>query len=137
MTTQNQLVAAPHADADERVANDVDVPLSHGMQRQGDVLVIPLPHQQPSFAQPSADTTSIPGDGVSIVRAEATENTHLLLGDGTWSPSTNPPDVGVLHVTTAAYLIHQEHTALGIGQGSYLLRRQREHTQTGFRILSD
>jgi len=66
-----------------------------------------------------------------------TDNTHLLVGDGTWSPSTTAAVLGVVQVAISAYLLHPEHAALGIGAGRYLLRRQREHTAAGARIVSD
>jgi hypothetical protein len=57
--------------------------------------------------------------------------------DGTWSPATTGPDLGIVHVATAAYLLHPEHAALGIGAGRYQLRRQQERTPIGTRILAD
>jgi hypothetical protein len=61
----------------------------------------------------------------------------LLVGDGRWSPATTGPDLGIVHVATAAYLLHPKHAALGIGAGRYQLRRQRERTPIGTRILAD
>ena len=83
------------------------------------------------------EAAAIPAAGVVVVRGEADGDGHLLLGDGTWSPSATASDLGVVHVVTEAYLIHPEHGALGIAAGEYRLRRQREHTPAGPRPLAD
>ncbi|HET6917299.1 MAG TPA: hypothetical protein VFH56_14490, partial [Acidimicrobiales bacterium] len=86
-------------------------------QRQGDVLVLKVTTVH--GGEPL-------GKGVTVVRAETnTANTHSLHGEGMWEP--NPaadtdlvqgwltvPDDG------EAFLIHtEEHSALGIGAGTY------------------
>jgi hypothetical protein len=116
---------------------DADVRLSQGVQRQGDVLITPLPRRASAVLEQSQATVPIPADGIPVVQGEATANTHLLVGYGTWSPATTEPDLGIVHVATAAYLLHPEHTALGIGAGRYRLRRQRERTPIGTRMLAD
>ena len=115
---------------------DIDVPLLRGAQRQGDVLVLPTQDQPERMAEPQ-EAAAIPAEGVVVVRGEADGDGHLLLGDGTWSPSATAPDLGVVQVVTEAYLIHPEHGALGIAAGEYRLRRQREHTQAGPRMVAD
>jgi hypothetical protein len=108
--------------AGQELPADAEVPLSNGLQRQGDVLVLPTRDED------HQEATAIPAEGVMVVRGEAGGNGHLLLGDGSWSPSGTAPDLGVLHVATEAYLLHPEHAALGIAPGHYRLRRQREQT---------
>jgi hypothetical protein len=75
----------------------------------------------------------LPTTGITVVRAETNQaNTHSLHGDGLWEP--NPAAAtdlvqGWLTVpeTGEAFLIHtEEHAALGIGEGTYEVRRQRE-----------
>jgi hypothetical protein len=107
----------------------IDVPMLTGVQRQGDVLVLPRPNRK-------AAITPIPATGVQIVRAEASANTHMLLSwDGQCYFDTDPHGgdtgltLGTLTVPdgASAYLVHsEEHGANGIGAGTYELRRQRE-----------
>jgi hypothetical protein len=100
---------------------ELEIPILTGVQRQGDVLIVPT----------TITAGGVPlGRGVEVVRAEQGSNTHTLHGDGLWLPADRDglsqghltvPDGGV------AYLIHtEEHNALGIGPGSYDIRRQRE-----------
>jgi hypothetical protein len=118
---------------------DAEVPISNGLQRQGDVLVLPLREQEqeegPPRFQPAA---AIPAEGVMVVSGEAGGNGHLLLGDGTWAPAWGRRrHLGVVHVATEAYLLHPEHAALGLAAGDYLLRRQREQTADGPAAIAD
>lgn len=111
---------------------DIEVPVLSGVQRQGDVLVIPkaLTDKQSALLKP------VPLEGIAVVRGEATGNTHLLHGEGdvTWAPITDPRDpnavlLGVLKVAkrAVAWLIHtDEHGVTGIGPGSYVLHGKRE-----------
>lgn len=105
---------------------DAEVAVRTGNQRQGDVLILRV-------------TTSHAGQplgkkGVTVVRSEATlANTHSLHGDGLWEPNARAEQglvQGWLTVPDGgeAFLIHtQEHGALGIGAGTYEIRRQREY----------
>lgn len=104
---------------------DLEVPVLTATQRQGDVLVLKVTTRH--------DGQPLGAAGVTVVRAEtSTANTHTLHGDGRWEPS---PDAdrdlvqGWLTVPEGgeAWLIHtQEHSAVGIGPGTYEVRRQRE-----------
>lgn len=102
---------------------ELEIPVLTGAQRQGDVLIIP--------AAPHEGGRPI-GRAVEVVRSEAGSNTHCLHGDGTWVESPDAATAlvqGWLQVPEGgeAYLIHsEEHNALGIGPGSYEIRRQRE-----------
>lgn len=110
----------------------VDVPVvaagSHP-QRQGDVLVAHRP------ALPAAGTP-IPAGGVTVVRGEATGNTHTLHSwDGLCFFDVDRFGgrvglrLGTLTVPdgASAYLVHtEEHGANGIGPGTYELRSKRE-----------
>lgn len=101
---------------------ELEISVLTGAQRQGDVLIIP--------AKPREGAAI--GRGVEVVRSEAGSNTHCLHGDGTWSESPDAATALVQGWLTVpdggeCYLIHsQEHNALGIGPGSYEIRRQRE-----------
>lgn len=104
---------------------DAEVPVLTGSQRQGDVLVLAV--------DPSAEVGEPIGKGVTVVRAETNSaNTHTLHGDGLWLADPNTGTgltQGRLTVPQGgeAFLIHtEEHNAIGIGEGTYEIRRQRE-----------
>lgn len=102
---------------------EAEVSVETGNQRQGDVMVLRV-------------TTTHHGapisEGVRVVASENSPNTHTLHGDGVWewNPNAGTDLVqGWLTVPAGgeAFLIHtQEHSALGIGEGTYEIRRQRE-----------
>ena len=129
---------------DSALVDDIDIPVLAGIQRQGDVLVIP--HR--AGAGPSGQ---VPGDGVPVVRGESGGNTHLLVdmsplaGQGTeqpimWRPVSgrSGQDLGELTVPegSVAGLLHPEHGATLIGPGYYIIRRQREQADE-IRLVAD
>lgn len=101
---------------------DLEIPVLTGIQRQGDVIVVPS----------VAPVAGVPiGDGVDVVEAETDSmNSHILIGDGHWLRHSGDGLVaGTVWVPEGgeAFLIHtEEHNALGIGPGCYQVRRQRE-----------
>ena len=105
--------------------DDIDIPILSGLQRQGDVMVIP--------ADVTA-TTPVPASGIPLVRGENGGNTHAVYAaDGpvfcdTLAGSATDLRVALLVVPdgSTAYLGHPEHGFMGIGPGNYELRRQRE-----------
>lgn len=114
---------------------DLEVPIITGNQRQGDVYLLKVTRDHTKNAKP------ITKAGVVVVRAETnTANTHTLHtlsdagGDCLWqaNPQADAEDElvqGWLTVPTGseATLIHtEEHNVLGIGAGTYEIRRQRE-----------
>lgn len=111
---------------------DADIPVLAGMQRQGDLLVVPgtLPDWFVHDAQPAA--------GVTVAGSEFTENQHTLHGDGLVCPNLgrtfDDPVAWYLRVPEGgeAFLMHsEEHGALGIAAGDYEIRLQREW-ESGF-----
>lgn len=107
---------------------EAEIKVLTGNQRQGDVFVLAVTTRH--------EGTPL-GKGVVVVRAETNQaNTHSLHGDGLWEPNARAADPselvqGWLTVPAGgeAFLIHtEEHTALGIGAGTYEIRRQREYT---------
>lgn len=126
MLTLEHLIATHGVDVDAHLDRADIVPVLVGLQRQGDVIVVPV------VSRPSAGHAPIPREGVPVVRGENGGNTHLLLGGGTWRPvdslDVRPLLIGELVVSddTEAYLAHPEHGYLGIGPGVYQVRRQRE-----------
>jgi hypothetical protein len=114
---------------------DAEVPVVSGLQRQGDVIVVPTRRGNVAGAFP------VPAEGIAVVRGESGGNTHLLIADGlcSWKPSgTRDATQGTLTIDEggAAYLIHPEHGAQGIAPGQYIIRRQREQAEE-IRLVAD
>lgn len=105
---------------DDHLDRTLTIPVVTGLQRQGDVIVVP--------STANTEGTPIPGDGVAVVRGENGGNTHTLLGDGTWQSAADGLRLGYLTVPDGgvAVLAHPEHGFNRIGTGVYELRRQRE-----------
>jgi hypothetical protein len=113
---------------------DIDIPVRAGIQRQGDVLVLP--------AEVSA-STPVPASGTPVVRGENGGNTHAVIADGpvfcdTYAGSATELKVAALTVPdgSTAYLAHPEHGFMGIAPGSYEIRRQREMAEE-MRMVAD
>ncbi|WP_433796809.1 hypothetical protein [Actinoplanes sp. CA-252034] len=116
----------------------VDIPVLTGLQRQGDVAVIPV---EMAFRIDQAPPAPVPAEGIALVSGE-TGHTHLLVADGpvTWTAAPwRGRDVGMVTVAAGAvaYVLHPEHAALGCGPGEYLVRRQQEMTGNGSRLVAD
>lgn len=88
--------------------------------RQGDVYVI-------ATNAPTPDGTPIPlaGAGHKVIEGDADRNSHILNGDGTFTPGVvtdRIADYGLLEVPDAgvAFLTHTgEHGSIGFGPGRY------------------
>lgn len=114
---------------------EVEIPVLSGLQRQGDVLVVPMRAGQIAGLKP------VPREGVVVVRGENGGNTHLLVADGDVQFAPNEArgqTLGSLLVGdgAVAYLTHPEHGFNAIGTGSYTVRRQREQADE-IRIIAD
>lgn len=112
---------------------ELEVPILTGNQRQGDVYVLRVAAAREGRAI---------GAGVAVVAAEAdSANAHVLVGDGHWQRATGLSLVqGWVTVPMGgeAFLIHtEEHSALGIGPGTYEIRRQQEWTEHGWQQVAD
>jgi hypothetical protein len=107
----------------EHIEAAAEIPVLTGMQRQGDVIVLPTRKGKVAGLEP------IPAEGIAVVRGEAGGNTHLLIGSGRFAAraSRAGADLGTLVVEPgeATYLAHPEHGYQGIGPGTYIVRRQR------------
>lgn len=131
MSTVTELIQAHGVEVDEHLDREALVPVSSAMQRQGDVIVIPVGRATAESAK-----TQVPAEGVAVVRNEEGGNTHLLLADGDvrFNATTAGGDltVGYLKVgeEATAYLAHAEHGFAGIAPGTYEVRRQREQAET-------
>ncbi|MXM66853.1 hypothetical protein GR925_26335 [Streptomyces sp. HUCO-GS316] len=103
------------------------IPVTSGLQRQGDIGLIPV--GLIDYAPP-AGGDQVPVTGVPLVSAGQGGHTHLLVADGhvTWAPIDDGADVGcfTVHEGAVAYVLHPEHGAMGHAPGTYLVRRQTE-----------
>ena len=137
--TLGSLVDRHGVDVDDHLDRDLTVPISAGLQRQGDIIVIPA-----AIAGPVRDaTTPVPAAGVAVVRGENGGNTHLLLAAGdvrydALATRRGELDLGVLTVAPDAvgYLAHPEHGYAGIAPGTYTIRLQREQADE-IRLVQD
>lgn len=130
-----------HADVLERLditppdaaIADIEVPVLTGPQRQGDIGIFP----RPRLGKAELDRmTPVPVEGVTVVRGEATGNTHILLADVDstvlWAPHVGldgDVTLGVLAVDegSTAFLVHtDEHGVNAIGPGTYVVHGKRE-----------
>lgn len=132
MHTYDSLMTAHAVEIPAHLEQQAEVPVVDGMQRQGDLLVIP--------SRPLAGTGKPVGrSGVPVVRGEAGGNTHLLVADGDvrWKAASGQV-LGGIEVAegSAAYLLHPEHGAQGIAPGSYTVHRQREQADA-IRLVAD
>lgn len=124
-TTLAALVDEHGVDVLDHLDRQVAVPNLTGIQRQGDVLIVPTPNAAQA-------TTPVGRAGTPVVRGENGGNTHAVVGDGvlcdTRQASATNLTLAVLTVPEGkvAYLAHPEHGYTGIGAGTYTLRRQRE-----------
>ena len=134
MMTLQDLISEHGVDVDAHLDRDELVPVSCGVQVQGDVIVVP--------AKPSAKPgVPVPAEGVPVVRGENGGHTHLLLGAVSWAPveqRAGGVDLGVVTVPAGGtgWLAHPEHGYLGIGPGAYTVRRQREQADV-IRLVAD
>lgn len=127
MHTNTSVLTAHGVSLDNIELPDMEIPIVSGNQRQGDVMILKV--------TTSHDGTPLPVRGVVVVRSEVNSgNTHTLVGAGSWAANPNAVREDELvqgWLTVApgeeAFLIHtEEHSALGIGEGTYEIRRQRE-----------
>ncbi len=126
MHSNTSVLTAHGINVDNIEHPEAEIRIISGNQRQGDVFVLKV--TQPHEGAPL-------GKGVTVVRAETNSaNTHSLHGEGLWeaNPGASSADELVQGWLTVphggeAFLIHtEEHSALGIGEGTYEIRRQRE-----------
>jgi hypothetical protein len=122
-------------DVDPHLDRDLTIPILTGMQRQGDIIVIPDPAAKA--------TTPVPPAGTAVVRGENGGHTHAVVADGPVACDIRTPNVWDLTLATltvpagsVAWLAHPEHGYMGIGPGSYTIRRQREQADE-LRMVAD
>ncbi len=120
----------------DHLSRDAEIPLCSGLQRQGDVLVVP--------DAGAVASTPVPASGVPVVRGEAGGNTHALLADGPGvccdlrTPSPLELDIAIVTIPegSTAFLAHPEHGFNRIAPGNYRIKRQREQADE-LRMVAD
>ncbi|MGV7585260.1 hypothetical protein PJN38_24360 [Mycobacterium kansasii] len=125
MATTTQLIAVTGVNVVTDHDFELEIEPLTGFQRQGDVILIP--------AAVTAGTV-VPKRGTPVVQGENGGNTHAIYAaDGPVYCDVSAPNAINLRVAclsvpegSTAYLGHPEHGFLGIGPGSYEIRRQRE-----------
>ena len=132
--TLDHLITTHGVAVDDHLARDLVIPVLTGMQRQGDVLLLPTDEARA--------TTPVPPEGVPVVRGENGGNTHAIVGHGIYCDvrRASVTDLTLATLTVPdgceAYLAHPEHGYVGIGAGTYVLRRQREQADE-LRMVAD
>jgi hypothetical protein len=132
----SDLITTHGVDVLDHLDRDMEIPVLTGLQRQGDVIVIP--------DAKAVATTAVPATGTPVVRGENGGNTHAILAQGLGvlvdvrTPSTGDLRVATLTVPagSVAWLAHPEHGYMGIGPGTYTVNRQREQADEA-RIVAD
>ncbi|WP_407562467.1 hypothetical protein [Streptomyces sp. 184] len=145
--TLADLTARTGLDVLGHLRREVTIPVVAGLQAQGDLIVVPLALLDDVTLPWHTHWTAVPASGVELLRGAAGGNPHTLVADaGTcrWTPRVNDPQrlaLGALDATAVAYLIHPEHGGSGIAPGTYVVRRQRERSEstgrTGNRFIAD
>lgn len=145
--TLADLTARTGLDVLAHLEREVTIPVVAGPQAQGDLIVVPLALLDDVTVPPRAPWQPVPAGGVELLRGAAGGNPHTLVADpGTcrWTRRVGDRQglaLGVLDATAVAYLIHPEHGGTGIAPGRYVIRRQRERSEStgrfGSRFIAD
>jgi hypothetical protein len=128
MTAQlDELIATHGIEIEDHLDRQATIPVLSGMQRQGDVVVVPC-------AAATAQTP-VPTAGVAVIRGVEGAHTHALVASGDVRcdlTAAGSRDLCIATLVVAegavAYLAHPEHGYSGIAPGAYEIRRQREMT---------
>jgi hypothetical protein len=127
-------------EVDDHLSREAAIPVSAGLTRQGDVMVVPAR----MAGRLSTAAKAVPVPGHPVVRGESGGNTHLLLAAGDVrfdvAERTDETDLALGTLTVAdgatAFLAHPEHGYAGIAPGTYQIRRQREQADV-IRLVAD
>ncbi|NEW25706.1 hypothetical protein [Nocardia cyriacigeorgica] len=127
----------------EQLDASLRIPVIRGMHAQGDLIVIPLYLLDAVTPSPGAAWWPVPPDGIEVLRGAAGGNPHALVAEpGTcrWTTDVADPSglaLGIFAAESVAYLMHPEHGATGSVPGTYVVRRQREHSHMRTRLVAD
>ncbi|TLF96656.1 hypothetical protein FEK35_28320 [Nocardia cyriacigeorgica] len=127
----------------EQLDQSVRIPVIAGMYAQGDLIVIPLSMLDSVEPRPDAAWRQVPPDGIEVLRGPAGGNPHVLVAEPAtcrWTGEVVDPTglaLGIFTATSLAYLMHPEHGATASTPGTYVIRRQREHSNSRTRLVAD
>ncbi|NEW50031.1 hypothetical protein GV792_08180 [Nocardia cyriacigeorgica] len=127
----------------EQLDQSVRSPVIDGIHAQGDLIVIPLSMLDSVEPRSDASWRQVPPDGIEVLRGAAGGNPHVLVAEpGTcrWTGEVFDPTglaLGIFSANAVAYLMHPEHGATGSSAGTYVIRRQREHSHSRTRLVAD
>ncbi len=117
MITLATLSARTGRPFDDHLDRSLTIPVLHGLQAQGDLLVMPV------FLVESTDWRPVPREGLVLLGGV---HPHVLVADPGACLWTDGPDGRAFDATAPVYLMHPEHGATGLAPGRYVTRRQRE-----------
>lgn len=104
------------------------------MYRQGDILIIPV-------AEIPVRATRLPRehDRLVIAKGEATGHAHVIIGDDLAElvGVSDEVDRWLRVRSPGATLAHNEHGAILLPVGDYVVRRQREYSPAEIRLVAD
>ncbi|WP_435590297.1 hypothetical protein [Nocardia sp. bgisy118] len=127
----------------EQLEQTIRIPIIDGMHAQGDLLVIPAHLLDSVTPLPNAEWRLVPPGGIEVLRGAAGGNPHTLVaepGSCRWTTQLYDPEalaLGMFVADAVAYLMHPEHGATGSAPGAYVIRRQRENSNYGARLVAD
>ncbi|MEM9135758.1 MAG: hypothetical protein AAGB01_00205 [Cyanobacteria bacterium P01_F01_bin.42] len=96
--------------------------------RQGDVLLVPLARPQQTFG-PALDH-------LTLAEGEVTGHRHRI-SDGQAELYERDGTLFLKVLSTQATLTHEEHSAVTIPRGNWIVRIQREYEPDGWRYVAD
>lgn len=125
------------------IANETGTTVPPHLQAQAEIPIVPagkIGRQGDVYIGPTTITDRqghpIPIDGGhKVVQGDADRNSHILIGDGTFTPGVIKDrvlDYGLLEVPEGgtAYIVHtSEHGAIGFGEGTYRVWGQKSFEQ--------
>jgi hypothetical protein len=108
--------------ASESLAQPDETPIA-STYRQGDVLIISAPN---AVADEAATRKRI-GGRVVLALGEATGHAHAIADVNASLYGTDGTDCVLRIGAAGATLVHEEHAAIDLPAGTYIVRRQREY----------
>ena len=108
-----------------------DIQLHTGLVAQGDIIVIPETMWERNGLQASTKMVAqpVPANGITVL---AGLHNHILVSEldgATWTTGVVDREtlaLGTITVNTEAFLLHEEHGAIGLAPGRYIVRASRE-----------
>lgn len=107
-----------------------DIPVHTGLVAQGDIMVIPeVMWECNGITVEDGHTQPVPPAGIIILSGM---HSHVLVAEptaATWTTTVTDREnlaLGIIDVTATAYILHEEHGAVGLAPGRYCVRQSRE-----------